>query len=179
MRAITGSRAYQLTSRQTHESQENPRLFARMAVRGMTAEQIFDSVLEATGADAPPPGNMNRFNAFGFPNSPRDEFIARFTNIADKRTETHTSILQALTLMNGKTLDDLLKNSKALATVQANDQSPLTRNIEELYLVTVSRKPTAEEMERMVKYVATRDRKAALADIFWALLNSAEFILNH
>jgi hypothetical protein len=179
MRAITGSRAYQLTSRQTHESQENPRLFARMAVRGMTAEQIFDSVLEATGADAPPPGNMNRFNAFGFPNSPRDEFIARFTNIADKRTETHTSILQALTLMNGKTLDDLLKNSKALATVQANDQSPLTRNIEELYLVTVSRKPTPEEMERMVKYVATRDRKAALADIFWALLNSAEFILNH
>jgi hypothetical protein len=73
----------------------------------------------------------------------------------------------------------LLKNSKALATVQANDQSPLTRNIEELYLVTVSRKPTAEEMDRMVKYVATRDRKAALADIFWALLNSAEFILNH
>src|SRR5262249_9594030 len=49
IKAIVGSRAYQLTSRQTHDSQEDPRLFARMAVRGMTAEQIYDSLLEATG----------------------------------------------------------------------------------------------------------------------------------
>jgi hypothetical protein len=154
-----------------------------MAVRGMTAEQVYDSLVEATGAENRPVANNNRNFGFGFQGGDREEFIARFTNITDKRTETHTSILQALTLMNGKLMDGLVKSSKALDTVQKNDTSPVTRNIEELYLVTLSRKPTPSEMQRMIEYVQGGgpggDRKAALADIFWALLNSAEFILNH
>ena len=41
----------------------------------------------------------------------------------------------------------------------------------------------ADESERLVKYVdgggSTSDPKAALADVFWVLLNSPEFLLNH
>ena len=47
IRAITASRTYQLTSLKTHSSQTEPRLFSRMAVRGLTSEQIFDSVAQA------------------------------------------------------------------------------------------------------------------------------------
>jgi hypothetical protein len=43
--------------------------------------------------------------------------------------------------------------------------------------------PTPEESERLVRYVDSggprHEQKAALADLFWALLNSAEFFLNH
>ena len=49
VRALTGSQAYQRTSRLTHPSQREPRHFARAAVRGLSAEQIYQSFLTATG----------------------------------------------------------------------------------------------------------------------------------
>jgi hypothetical protein len=55
--------------------------------------------------------------------------------------------------------------------------------VETLFLATLSRPPRPQETERFVKYVEgggpQKDRKKALADVFWALLNSSEFILNH
>ena len=49
--------------------------------------------------------------------------------------------------------------------------------------MALARKPRPEESARLVKYVdqggMSANPKQALADVFWALLNSAEFILNH
>jgi hypothetical protein len=57
---------------------------------------------------------------------------------------------------------------------------PQTRRLEEVYLITLSRKPRAEEMDRLRKYIDNgASGKKALADVFWALLNSPEFMLNH
>src|SRR5205085_11964703 len=57
------------------------------------------------------------------------------------------------------------------------------RRIRELYKIALSRKPTLAEEERLVKYLESGgpsgDRSKALADIFWALLNSPEFYFNH
>ena len=52
IRAITASRAYQLTSARTDKSQDDPTLFARMPLRGLTGEQLFDSLATATGYHA-------------------------------------------------------------------------------------------------------------------------------
>jgi hypothetical protein len=53
--------------------------------------------------------------------------------------------------------------------------------VEQLYLMTLSRIPTAKESARLVKYVKrggkSGDSKKAFEDILWALLNSAEFML--
>jgi hypothetical protein len=55
--------------------------------------------------------------------------------------------------------------------------------VETLYMSALSRKPRAEEVAKLVKYVErggpSGDRDKALADVFWVLLNSSEFILNH
>jgi hypothetical protein len=55
--------------------------------------------------------------------------------------------------------------------------------IETLFLATVSRPPTVAEKAHLVKYVEgggpRKDSKKALGDVFWALLNSSEFTLNH
>jgi hypothetical protein len=182
VRSIVGSKTYQLTSAKTHESQDNPRLFARMNVRGMSPEQLFDSIAEATGYAGN--GRAGRgFDEFGRPINARNEFIQKFNNQNEKRTERQTSILQALYLMNGSHTEEVLKNSKSLRTVQENVQGGTRRNLEELFIVTLSRKPRADELERLSKYVdgggATNDRKDALADVFWALLLSGEFMLNH
>lgn len=61
--------------------------------------------------------------------------------------------------------------------------TPPRRKSRRLHLATLSRKPRPAELERLVKYVdrdnPSGDRKKALADVLWVLLNSSEFILNH
>jgi hypothetical protein len=55
--------------------------------------------------------------------------------------------------------------------------------VETIFLATLSRLPTADEFARYGSYVerggSTNDQRRALTDVFWALLNSSEFILNH
>jgi len=184
IRAITASRAYQLTSRLTHPSQNDPRLLGRMTVRAMTAEQLFDSLAEATEYKGEDPEIRRRLNRSADPFSPRARFLATFPN-PDRRTDTQTTILQALFLMNGKFMADatILERSTVLTTVAETASIDTARRIETLYLVALARKPRPEEAARLVKYVdqggTSGNSKQALADVFWALLNSGEFILNH
>ncbi|MGH7130214.1 MAG: DUF1553 domain-containing protein, partial [Planctomycetaceae bacterium] len=99
IRAITASEAYQLTSRQTHESQEYPELFARMQVQGLTAEQIFLSLGRATGYYEPYQSrNPFAFNA----GTPRAEFLETFEDESGSPLDRQTTILQALAMMNGQ-----------------------------------------------------------------------------
>src|SRR5262249_26794232 len=145
-------------------------------------EQFFDSLAQATGY-YDETISVSRSEGPGA-NTPRAMFLAKFAN-QDKRTEHQTSILQALALMNGKFVNDAtsLERSKTLAAViDSPFRSPEGR-IEPLYLATLSRKPRADEAARLLRYVGGGGPKgspdAALADVFWALLNSAEFMLNH
>ncbi|HWG41722.1 MAG TPA: DUF1553 domain-containing protein [Gemmataceae bacterium] len=182
IRAIVGSQAYQRTSVANHAGQDDPRLFARMTIRGLSAEQLFDSLAEATEYQDTSSAPSNRF---GNPEnlSPRQKFLARFAH-QDKPTEAPTSILQALYLMNSSFVAERtsLEQNKTLSTL-ADQSGPDSRRIDSLFLAVLSRKPTAMESKRFIAYYVrggpSHDHRKALADIFWALLNSAEFRLNH
>jgi hypothetical protein len=183
IRAITYSKAYQRSSVSESADPPDPRLFARMAIKGLTAEQLYDSIVEATRYNEVAPANAPRgFVQLG---SARAEFLSRFANTTDKRTEFQTSILQALALMNGKFVSDAtsVQNSVTLAGVIDAPWMKTPDKVEALYLAALSRKPRAAELERLTKYVdrggPSGDKDKALADVFWALLNSSEFILNH
>ncbi len=181
IRAITATKVYQLASAATHDSQEEPRQFARMAVKGLTAEQVLNSLIEATGYQETAALRVGR----GAPGMARFELLASFARQTGGRSEFHTSIPQALALMNGKLVGDAtsLERSATLAAVAGAPFLDTAGKVETLYLAALSRKPTAEESARLVKYVdqggPSGDRDKALADVFWVLLNSAEFILNH
>jgi hypothetical protein len=180
IRAITMTRAYQLSSARSHASQDDPRRFARMAVRGLSGEQLFDSLAQATGYREVGP-NLGRRNIFGI-GVARTEFLTKFAAASDRATETQTSILQALTLMNGRvmTAATSVRQSETLQAVIDAPFMDVPAKIETLYLATLSRKPTSREMTRLTRYVEKgSDSSEALADVFWALLNSAEFVLNH
>jgi hypothetical protein len=184
IRGITASQAYQLSSTQTHPEQADPRRFARMAVRGLTPEQVFDSLVQATGYRAPAPPRQDMPDD-AEPAPDRALLMARFAVSGERRTEAQTSILQALTLMNGKFVADVtsLKGSGTLALVAGDKDLDTAGKVEALFLAALSRKPTVRESQRLVKYVESggplKDSRFALADVFWALLNSGEFILNH
>jgi hypothetical protein len=96
-----------------------------------------------------------------------------------------TSLLQALSIMNSRFMDDVtnLERSETLAAVVDGPFRSPASQIEALYLAALSRRPRPEETARLVKYVsaggATEDSRKALGDVFWALLNSGEFVSNH
>jgi hypothetical protein len=179
VRAIVLSQTYQRTSRLTRPGQEDTRLFARMAVRGLTAEQLFDSLAVATGFEEPQPARGQRMGKV------RAAFLTRFAHPGAQPTEFHLSILQALALMNGTLTAEAtdLERSTTLAAVLDAPFMDNAGRIDTLYLAALGRKPRPEEAARMLKYVADGGADGrvakAFADVFWVLLNSGEFILNH
>jgi Protein of unknown function (DUF1553)/Protein of unknown function (DUF1549) len=178
IRAITGSRTYQRSSRQTHPGQADPRRFARAASRGLTPEQLYDSLVLATGYRSDPT-RVGSFRDFHIGPS-RALFLAPFDDPSGQPVDLRASIQQALMMMNGKFIEEATSSAKS-ATVTAVIESnrPVERRIEELYLVVLSRKPRPEESRRLLDYATTRDSKEALRDILWSLLNSTGFVLNH
>jgi hypothetical protein len=153
-----------------------------MTVQGLTGEQMFDGLAAAVGFFEPTQQqNINPFGQTG----PRSEFLELFAPDNNSVTERQTSILQALALMNGQFTSNAtsLENSATLAAVTEFPLMTDAERIETLYLAAFSRKPRADELERLTRYVAsggpTRNQKAALADVFWALINSSEFLFNH
>jgi Protein of unknown function (DUF1549)/Protein of unknown function (DUF1553) len=179
--AITSSKVYQLSSVKTHPSQDEPRQFARAPLLGMTPEQLFDSVAEAT-----------RYQG----GAGREEFVSKFNNLSDRPSEYQTSMIQALALMNGRLTVDAtsLERSQLLASVLDSPFMSTAQRIDTLYLAALSRKPRDKETERAAKFIddalksgdkplspEEKDKryKHALADLFWALLNSGEFFFNH
>jgi hypothetical protein len=180
IRAITASEAYQLSSIPTDPAQEDQRLFARMAVKGLTPEQLFDSFSQATGFRDPTPRSQR---AFIF-NDTRQDFLSKFTQ-QDRLTEIQTSIPQALAMMNNPLVTNATHPSRGetLAAIADAPFMDTSGRVEALFLAALSRKPSPEELARLVPYVngggPKHDSKRALGDVFWALLNSAEFVLNH
>ena len=182
VRVITATKIYQLSSRQTDASQQDPSHFARSVLRGMTPEQLFDSLAEAVGFYQP----YRSDNPFVVDsNSPRARFLDLFRDSAESPLDRETTILQALAMMNGDfiasaTDTDESRTLKAIADFPAM-KSP--EKLETLFMASLSRKPTSDEQLRLVKYLnsggATNESTEALADIFWVLLNSSEFLLNH
>ena len=188
IRTITATRAYQLSSIRTGESQDDPRQFARMPVRGLTAEQIFDSLAQATGYlqpfDPEQPLNFNQDQV-------RREFLETFET--DAGAERQSTILQALALMNGSFASDATsvqeilrtrndKNGTLIAIAEAPFFTPEQR-VEALFLTTLSRLPTESEKQKFLDYLqkheATDVPARPLADLFWTLLNTTEFLSNH
>jgi hypothetical protein len=117
-------------------------------------------------------------------NTPREEFVQMFDNRSDAVTEQQTTILQALSMMNGQFVTDAtgLEKSATLAAVVDFPLMTTAERIEALYLAALSRKPRTAEVERLMKYVdggeGSEASKRRLSDVFWALLNSSEFLFN-
>ena len=182
IRGITASKAYQRSSRKTDDSQDEPRLFARMTVQGLTGEQLYDSISTSIGRYE----TFQQFQPFQFNQNPmRTDFVELFAPDNNSQTERRTTILQALSLMNGQitaSATDIERSATLTAVVDFPFMKSADR-IDSLYLATLSRKPRSDELDRLVKYIeadqTTRNEKQALADIFWALLNSSEFLFNH
>ena len=184
IRGIVRSQAYQLSSKLTHPSQANPRQFAKMNLKGLTPHQLFDSIVAATGHREPAFMKQNQFNFNQQPNNFRSQFLNRFAS-NERATETSTTILQALMLMNGQFMTELtsLEKGEVLVAIAEMPGWDTKKRVSALFLSAFARQPTDDELEKYSSYIdgggVNNDKKRALTDVFWVLLNSPEFLFNH
>lgn len=182
-RTLAATRAYQLASSHPASEPPPPEAFAHMAIKTLTPEQLYDSLsrsMSRTGAT----NMMGQPTSVRLLDQRRQAFIARMNSASRSPLDYQSGIPQALTLMNGGEIGEAtsLDRGSLLAALEA----PLftdEERVETLFLATLSRRPDDAQREKFVAYVKyggpTADRRQALGDVLWALLNSAEFGLNH
>jgi hypothetical protein len=175
IRAIANSQAYQRTSKPV--AGDKPDLFARQAVKVMAPEMLFDSLTRVTGFGLPDnrdkAANKSQNLPKGVQFSPRDRFVSFYLAGAETTNpvEYDAGIPQALKLMNNR----LLTGGPAVALRYARPMDPVAKNVEALYLATLSRRPTPAEVERVKPLLAKGQPMDRYGDLLWALLNSSEF----
>jgi hypothetical protein len=152
-----------------------------MPVRGLTGPQLFASFQAATGLRDATPDNDYFSQEY---RANRGAFYALFGQGISRPTESQTSMLQALMLMNGPAVAKQT-DLKTGETLGAIIDAPFLTNaarVETLYLAALGRMPTSDERERHASELDRAKPAAknqAIADLFWVLLNSPEFVFNH
>lgn len=179
LRVLCSTEAYSRTSQIDAASPPPENLFAAMAVKVQTAEQLYDSLSRCLSQ------NDQQYSPFaGVPmDNRRQAFLTRMVSRTTVKTEYDRGLQQALLLMNGGETSEAthLERSSLLMSLEAPFLTGQQR-IEILYLATLTRFPTETEIGRVEKFIGEGetddDIKAARADVLWALLNSAEFTMN-
>jgi hypothetical protein len=155
-------------------------MFSRFYLRQMQAEELYESLLVATAADSTASEDER--------DEMRERWLRQFntafgTDENDEATTFNGSIPQALTLMNGELVRRATGNQKGsmLYNVATDPKMDNAERIRYLYLAALARVPTRQELNISNELLVARkgDVGAALQDIWWALLNTNEFILNH
>lgn len=187
IRWIANSEAYNLTSRFGKGNEiddpaagEAP-LFSHMSVRQMTPEQLYDSLIVATQAHRA--GRTNWEEA----QRQREEWLQQFvvafgTDMDSEATMFNGTIPQALMMMNGELVEAAISGESGgfLHRILSRPGSDAEK-IRRLYLSALSRFPNRREMTMAQKllHAYPGDKLKGYQDLFWALLNSNEFILIH
>lgn len=191
MKTITNSRTYQ-AGIETNEWNEMDRdNFSHAVPRRLSAEQLMDALTLATGVrprlpEVPPETKAAQFVD---PHIGKEGFLDLFGRPARESAcecerRSDLSLPQALNLVNGKTISDAVADSNGRITKAILSGRPDRELIEELYLASLSRVPTAEETEQAVKYLSGSGeneggRAERSQDLLWALVNSKAFLYNH
>jgi hypothetical protein len=186
-RWITNSRAYQLSSvkesrGKARSSDKEEGFFSQMQLKPMTPEQFFDSLLTATRAHRPGAGDGD--------NKKRDAWLRQFlftfaNDEADESTNFQGTIPQALMMMNGEMMQAATSGKPGsflgdVCAQAAQSHSPEAFMVDSIYLAALSRHPNKNEVDHARHYLgAYPDHLQVLQDLFWALLNSNEFVLIH
>ncbi|MCP4189342.1 MAG: DUF1549 domain-containing protein [Planctomycetaceae bacterium] len=184
---IVLSQPYGLSSKTTTNNREddpqlgNPPQFSHFYVRQMTAEQLYESLLLASSA-AKAQGNYQKQQ------KAKNDWLRQFTiafgtDEGDETTTFDGTITQTLMMFNGDLIKQATKAEKGsfLHEVVNDSQSRYTNQVQRLFLAALSRRAnkTESRMTQQLLMAYQGDATAALKDLWWALLNSNEFILNH
>ena len=186
MRVIVSSRAYQAGIHANEWNGDDKVNFSHAMPRRLSAEELMDAISLAAGhrpkfPEVPP---ETKAEEFPDPHVGKDGFLDVFGRPARESScecerRSDISLPQALNLVNGRTIADAIADPKGrvakLILTGASDRAI----VEELYLASLSRVPTAKEYDAAMTFLRPGASRAAWAqDLLWSLVNSKAFLYN-
>lgn len=181
IRWIAHSQAYHRSyvANASNDKPEHEALFSRMVMKALSPEQLFESLMTATKAEATKDAAAKK--------ALRDRWLGDLvTNFGDDEGNEVTfngTIVQALMMMNGAEINKAINDKGTVELAIAKNKTP-DGVIRDLFIATLNRPPRPAELadikKKMPLFKGAKDSiKAGYEDLFWALLNSNEFLLNH
>lgn len=186
IRVITASRTYQLSTEPNEFNRRDEQNYSRALLKRLDAEVRFDMICQVTGIP-------EKFD--GVPAGPRaiqlwdsqvkHYFLTLFgrpvraTACECERVDS-ASVSQVLHVLNSPQIHAKLEDDGGTLAKLVKSQPDPEKIAEELYLLTYSRLPTAEERSTIVAYLQkSPNRRKAVEDVVWSLMNTVEFLFNH
>jgi len=193
---IVLSEPYGLSSRATKDTIDQPEagnvpLFSRFYIRQMRPEELYESLLVATHSAPDAATYSTGEQSLAELEREKNRWLQQFTiafdtDENDEATTFDGTITQTLAMWNGELVRKATSGRQGtfLHEVAQNVRRADTAGqkvLQDLFLAALGRNPKAAELNQAQELLRRRggDVTAALQDIWWALLNSNEFILNH
>ena len=198
MRTILNSNAYQRSSETNDSNKDDDIFYSHAYMKPLNAEQFFYSMLQATAFERlqkikmdsnQKQGGEDREGLLRELEGKKREHLRRFLFLLDngemEEIEAFNgTVPQALMMINGNMVNDSAdyKRHGTFVNYVLDNWRDTSERVEFMYLTVLSRKPTSKEQTYFKRYLDRSlytDKELAYEDLYWALLNSAEFSLNH
>jgi hypothetical protein len=200
MQAILQSETYQCSSEPLPENAADSRFYSHYYPKRLKAEVLLDAYAEVTGVPSEfvtDLRNQNRglgdkyplgFRALQLPDTKTfSYFLKTFGRPEREKTcecerSATPSMAQVLHIVNGDTVNKKLAAKDNVISKELAAHEPLPDLVDDAYLSSLSRPPTKTEKEKLVAALdaaAGNDQRAAVEDVYWAILSSKEFLFNH
>ncbi|MDA9857243.1 DUF1549 and DUF1553 domain-containing protein [Rubripirellula sp.] len=195
IRTILRSNTYQATSTTNDFNSSDLKYFSHYSPRMLTAEQLVDALGDVTGKPKQFFGVPQTTKATWIPApdlKPHDrgkigniEFLKVFgqperQSACECERAKDVSLGQALELLNGKTVHDMLTAKDNLLHRSLADGMEPAEVINHLYRRALARDATKAELEVHLRYIESHDEMSkAIEDTCWAIMNRNEFLFQH
>lgn len=185
VRDICTSNAYQRSAEANDSNTTDTRNFARAQPRRLPAETLLDCVCQVTEASEKLPGLPLGSRAVEIADGRRSNYFlttfgrARRDSVCACEVRGEPTLSQALHLLNGGTVHNKIGQGKVVQKLIEQGKTPM-EVVDEIYLRSLGRQPTQVEITKISTAIGDTEKPVAeLEDIFWAVLNSREFLFNH
>lgn len=181
---ICTSNTYQLSSQANEINLEETQNYARFYPQRLSAEILLDAIDDVTDSPTRFSGLPKTTRALQLPDEDySNQFLTLFgrpkrESACECERVSEPSLSQSLFVMNNGFV--LSKVTGPYAVDLANDKREAERKVRKLFLKTLSREPTPQEMQNALKYIASeKDQKTAFGNLIWTLVNTKEFLFVH
>ena len=186
IRRILTSRTYQLSARPNDLNKDDSIYFSHANTRLLPAEVLLDAISTVTGTETKFSGLPGGTRAVQIPDGKMDNpFLKTFGRPARElacecERESDSNLSQALQLIGGETVNGKLRaDDGRMAKLAASEATPEAIT-SELYLVALGREPSESELGAAVDHLSkAENRRQAVEDLGWVLINSKEFLFRH
>ncbi len=186
VKMIAASRTYQMSAKSTPLNAGDSLYFSHAFTKLLPAEVLLDAISSFTTSPTVFAGLPDGVRATQIPDGKMENaFLKTFGRPARElacecERENDSNLSQALQLIGGATVNGKLRDDKGRMAVLAASSKPPEMIVKDLYLAALSRDPSEAEVKAAAKHIKdAKDRRQAVEDIGWVLINSKEFLFRH